>query len=124
MSERGPLLFRVSADNTQSRYLWLFLGLGFAALIVILALSSHKAPNWPMLVMAAIYVAMFFTQRRASIYQNGIHLPADSSGARGRFIAWSQLDRFYWDGDVLTIVPTTSVMAGADLGRPLLGGAV
>jgi hypothetical protein len=69
--------------------------------------------------MAAIYVAMFFTQRRVSVYQNGIHLPADSSDARSRFVAWSQVERFHWDGDILTIVPTSSVMAGSELGRSL-----
>ena len=119
MPERGALLFRASADNTRSRYLWLSLGLGFAAVISILAVSSHKPPNWLLLVMAAIYVAMFFTQRRVSVYQNGIHLPADSSDARSRFVAWSQVERFHWDGDILAIVPTSSVMAGSELGRSL-----
>jgi hypothetical protein len=31
--------------------------------------------------------------------------------------------RYHWDGDILTIVSTSSVMGGADLGRPLLGGS-
>ena len=44
--------------------------------------------------------------------------------AQSRFIAWSQVERFHWDGDILTIVPTSSVMAGSELGRPLLGGAL
>jgi hypothetical protein len=77
-----------------------------------------------MLVWAALFVTMFFTERRVSIYQNGIHFPRDSSGAQSRFIAWSQVERFHWDGDVLTIVPTSSVIGGSELGRPLLGGAI
>ncbi len=124
MSESGALLFRISADNQRSRYLWLLAGVTFAAVVLIEARWRHRPLDWALPFLAAFYTVMFFVQRRASVYQNGIHLPADSSGARGRFIAWSQVERFHWDGDVLTIVPTSSVIAGADLGRPLLGGSI
>jgi hypothetical protein len=124
MSERGALLFRVSGYNQRYRYLWLLAGVSFAAVVLIEARWRHRAPNWALLVLAAFYTVMFFVQGRAAVYQSGIHLPSDSSGARGRFIAWSQVERCHWDGDILTIVPTFSVMAGADLGRPLVGGSL
>jgi hypothetical protein len=124
MSERGALLFRISADNKREGYLWLLAGVTFAAVVLIEARWRHRPIDSGFLFFAVFYTAMFFLQRRASVYQNGIQLPSDSSGARSRFIAWSQVERFHWDGDVLTIVPTTSMMAGADLGRPLLGGAL
>ena len=122
--ERGALLFRISAANRRDRYLWLGGALAIAALILLDAWQRHRPPNWPLLLLTAIYGSMFFSQRRVSIYENGIHLPADSSGLRGRFIGWSQVERFHWDGDILTIVPTSSIMAGAELGLPLLGGVV
>jgi hypothetical protein len=124
MSERGELLFHVSVDNRRSRYLWLLAGVTLAAVFLIEARLRNRTPDWALPFLAAFYTVMFVVQRRASVYQNGIHLPADSSGARGRYIAWSQVERSHWDGDVLTIVPTSSVMEGADLGRPLLGGSL
>jgi hypothetical protein len=124
MSERGALLFRVSEYNQRSRYLWLLAAVTFAAVFLMEARWRHRDPNWALLVLAAFYTVMFFVQGRAEVYKSGIHLPSDSSGARGRFIAWSQAERFHWDEDVLTIVPTSSVMAGADLGRPLVAGSL
>jgi hypothetical protein len=123
MSERGALLFRISANDTVNR-VWLALGATFAVVVLIESWREHAPPKWPWLVLASNSMVVFFLQRRASIYENGIQLPANSSGSRGRFIAWSQVERFHWDGDVLTIVPTSSVMAGADLERPLIGGTV
>lgn len=124
MSERGKLLFRVpSASRERSRIWLLILGLALAAMILGEAYWRHRPINWPMLVMAGGYTAMYFITRRGSVYENGVLLPADTNAAQGRFIAWSQIERYHWDGDVLTIVPTSSVMGGADLGRPLLGGS-
>jgi len=124
MSERGALLFRVSPNRHRDQLLWLVAGLAFAAVVLIEARWRHKPLDSPLLFLAVFYTAMFFAQRRAAVYENGIQLPADTSGARSRFILWSQLARFHWDGDVLTIVPTTAVMGGAELERPLLGGSV
>jgi hypothetical protein len=124
MSERGALLFRVSANRNRDQYLWLLAGLAIAAVILIVPRLEHRRLDSPWPFLAAFYAAMFFVQRRSAVYENGIQLPADTSGARSRFIAWSHVERFHWDGDILTIVPTMSVMAGADLGRPLLGGSI
>ena len=84
----------------------------------------HRSFDSPLLFLAVFYAVMYFVQRRAAVYENGVQLPADTSGARSRFIRWSQVERSHWDGDVLTIVPTSSVIGGADLGRPLLGGSI
>ncbi|MGO4885309.1 MAG: hypothetical protein ACLP59_31460 [Bryobacteraceae bacterium] len=124
MSQRGALLFRITANNKRDRYSWLLAGLALATVILIEARQRHSSPNSALLFLAAFYLAMFLLQRRVSVYENGIHFPANSSGARGRFIAWTQVARFHWDGDMLTIVPSDSVRAGADIGRALVGGAV
>jgi hypothetical protein len=124
MSERGKLLFRVPPAGREHSRIWLLiLGLAFAAVILVEAYWRHRPINWPLLVMAGCYTTIYFIQRRGSVYENGILLPADTNSAQGRFISWAQIERYHWDGDVLTIVPTSSMMAGADLGRPLLGGS-
>jgi len=124
MSERGALLFRVSPNRNRDQYLWLLAAIAMAVVILLVPWLEHRRMDSALPFFAAFYAAMFFAQRRAAVYENGIQLPADTSGARGRFIAWPQVERFHWDGDVLTIVPTMSVMGGQDLGRPLIGGSV
>ncbi len=74
--------------------------------------------------MALVFMARFFWYWRPAVYENGIQFPSDASNGRGRFIAWPEVERYHWDGDILTVVPTASVIGGAELGRPLLGGAV
>lgn len=123
MSERGKLLFRVPPAGQEHSRLWLLLGLVFAAVVLGEAYWLHKSVNWPLLAMSGFYTAAYFIRRRGSVYENGILLPADTNAAQGRFISWAQIERYHWDGAVLTIVPTSSMMAGADLGRPLLGGS-
>jgi hypothetical protein len=123
MSERGKLLFRVPPAGQEHSSIRLILGLAFAAVVLGEAYTLHKPINWPLLAMAGLYAGPYFIRRRGSVYENGLLLPADTNSAQGRFIAWSQVERYHWDGDVLTIIPTSSVMGGADLGRPLLGGS-
>jgi hypothetical protein len=122
MSERGALLFCVP-DNWRSRNVWLLFAVTVALVFLTEGLWLHRW-SWDLLAMAATWGVMAFLQRRGAAYEKGIQLPADNSGARSRFIARSQTERYHWDGDVLTIVPTSSVMSGADLGRPLLGGVL
>jgi hypothetical protein len=73
--------------------------------------------------MAGFITGAYFMRRGGSVYENGILFPGDTNADQVRFIRWSQIDRYHWAGDVLTIVPTSSVMGGADLGRQLLGGS-
>jgi hypothetical protein len=78
-----------------------------------------------MVIFFAGYGLSFLLSRKVQFYENGIHFPQEPSGGRARFIAWPQIDRFYWEDDVLTIVPASSVLSsGGGGGVPLLGGSV
>lgn len=78
--------------------------------------GASQVPELAIPVMAAVYAAMVFTRRRAPVYENGVQLPADSPGARSRSITWQQVERLRQEGDILTMIATSSVIAGADLG--------
>lgn len=58
--------------------------------------------------MSGLYTGLYFLRRKGSVYENGILLP----GTQNRFIAWSQIERFHWDGDILTIIPASPIMGG------------
>lgn len=57
--------------------------------------------------MAGAYLAfhgiLALRARRLDFYENGIYFPGDSSASKPRFIAWSAIERFHWDGDSLTV---------------------
>jgi hypothetical protein len=70
------------------------------------------------------YLATRFKATTRNLNPHRISFPSDDY-ARRRFIAWPQIERFHWDGDVLTVVPFTSFLMGCgSIGRPVLGGSI
>jgi hypothetical protein len=121
-SERGTLLFKVAADRQPERYIWAVLAVCFAVVCAISVYREHGS-NLGMLIFFVAYGLRFLVSRKVVFYENGIHFPPDPSGARERFIAWPQVERFHWDGDVLTIIPSTSVLtSGGGSGASALAG--
>lgn len=123
-SERGRLLFRVAAKKEP-----LWIRVTAATLLVIAFGYQFFRRHWDwydMIFFTGFFVLYFFRFfQGVAVYEKGIHFPQDQSGARARFVAWSQIDRFYWDGDVLTIVPSASILGGGgSFGTPVLGGAL
>ena len=96
-----------------------------AAVYTYDAYMNHRHDWWIVLYFVGWGVT-FLMGRRVSFYENGIYFPQDPSGGRARFIAWRDLERFHWDGDLLTVVPPSSLLAGGggDVGMPVLGGSV
>lgn len=72
------------------------------------------------------YALSFALSSKVAFYEKGIHFPQEPSGGRARFIDWSQIGRFYWDGDVLTVVPNDALLStgGGNIGIPMQGGSV
>jgi hypothetical protein len=109
--ERGAHLFRVPY-NPRSAY-WLAAGV---ILLTVPGIIDAYRRQWAIgkLVIAGAYLALYgilaFRARRVDFYENGIYFPGDSSGLKPRFIAWSAIERFHWDGDSLTVVPFTSIL--------------
>ena len=123
-AERGKLLFRVAAEKRPERNIWAIVAIGLAIVYAYEAYKEHRS-DWGMVIFFAGYGLSFLLSRKVQFYENGIHFPQEPSGGRARFIAWPQIQRFYWDDDVLTIVPASSVLSsGGGGGVPLLGGSV
>src|ERR1700730_18460320 len=101
-SERGKLLFQVAAERQTERYVWAALAACYAVICAISIYREHWS-NIGMLIFFFAYGLRFLVSRKVAFYENGMHFPPDPSGARERFIAWPQVERFHWDGDVLTI---------------------
>jgi hypothetical protein len=53
-------------------------------------------------------------------YDSGLLKPMDSQrdSSGSRFLCWHQIDRYYWDGDILNLVGTESTLKGG----PVPGG--
>ena len=134
-SERGKLLFKLRDGKAMQRYqpfAWIW-----AAIIVLNAadsINSHYRggrTHWE-LTGVAIGVAIGLALRlrfrgwNAAFYENGVLLPEDPQTNVPRFFSWAQIERYYWEGDVLTIVPGTSFLAGGggSVGLPVTGGSV
>lgn len=122
--ERGARLFRV-LYNPRSAY-WLAGGVILLSVPWIIDAYRH---NWAIdkLIFAGLYLVLYgilaLRTRRVDFYENGIYFPGESSGLKPRFIAWSAIERFHWDGDSLTVVPGTSILySGGE--PPAAGGTV
>jgi hypothetical protein len=134
-SERGKLLFRLREPKPASRYKG---RLGALVALVLVAAAdslgsyySGRRTHWELfagllfgLVIGVVY--RFVTGWNVAFYENGVFFPADPAAKNGsRFLPWGQVVRYYSEGDVLTIMPGTSLLAGAgSLGQPTTGGSV
>lgn len=114
MSEPGKLLFRVKANHTENRLLYVLLSLAFATLGLAQPYLRHRPPNWGLVSLALVYLLPVFVRGRGAVCENGIRLPDARAFLRTSFIAWSQIERYHWDGDVVTIVPAFSAFSGLD----------
>jgi hypothetical protein len=122
-AERGRLLFRVAAENRQERFIWTIVAIALAIFYAYEAYKEHRS-DWGMVIFFVGYGLSFLLSRKVGFYEKGIHFPEEPSGGRTRFIAWPQIKRFYWDQDVLTIVPESSILSGGSGGAPIIGGSV
>ncbi len=124
-TERGKLLFRVTAEHQRQRLIWLLIAAAMAVLLGLTIYEKHR-PDWGGVIFFTGYAITFAMARKVAFYENGVHFPQEPSGGRGRFISWQQVERFYWDGDVLTIVPNAALLTsgGGNIGLPPLGGSV
>lgn len=125
-AERGQLLFRTASLPRRSALLVI---LGWIGLALLWTYDSMRH-GWDAgnlflsgcyAVMCAVFI--FRTLRGVLFYEKGVYFPNEPSGARARFIPWMAIERFHWDGDVLTVVPVSTIL-GTGGGAPLTGGSV
>jgi hypothetical protein len=122
-AERGRLLFRLAAEKRPERLIWAIVAIALASFYAYEAYKEHRS-DWGMVIFFVGYGLSFLLSRKVGFYENGIYFPQEPSGGRTRFIAWPQIKRFYWDQDVLTIVPESSILSGGIGGVPIIGGSV
>jgi hypothetical protein len=125
-AERGRLLFRTRSLHRRGNYVVQALALVAAAPWVVEAYRHGWQAD--KLIMAAIYALMFGSVallglRQVAFYENGIYFPQEPSGSKPRFVPWNSIERYHWEGDVLTVVPGISVLSTGG-GEPLTGGSV
>jgi hypothetical protein len=123
-AQRGKLLFRVNADQQLQRYIWAGVAIILAASFAYQGHREHRL-DWGTVIFFVGCCLSFLLSRKVIFYKNGIYFPQDPTGTRARFIAWQQIERFHWDGDVLTVVPALSLLGGAgSFSGPNTGGSV
>lgn len=114
--DRGPLIlsFRVPFDRST----WRTLALS-AAVVAVPAFASFKRRShwytwdlmWPGVWLAIALVQNY--QRTVRFYLNGVHLPAGQDRkARSRFLKWTQIERFHFDGAMLDLEGTSDALKG------------
>lgn len=124
--ERGRLLFRLKNRSRGGDYL-------VAALAVLCGIpwlieAYRHAWSLDRVLLALAYPLMFgaasaLGRRQVAFYENGIFFPQEPSGARQRFIPWTAIERYHWDGDVLAVVPSSSILSTGSA-EPLTGGSI
>ena len=108
--ERGTLLLGVMIHSTR----WMLLAwsaiVACAAIGVFQALSKHELEWTFFLVLAPLLVHVLYP--RVRFYEGGVEIPPTHKSGCVRFLPWSQVERYSWDGDTLVLVGTTSVLSG------------
>lgn len=121
--DRGPLIlsFRVPFDRSA----WRNLALGAAVALPAIASfrgRSHWYPwdlAWPGIWLAIALVQSY--QRTVRFYLNGVHLPAEQDRkVRSRFLRWSQIARYHFDGARLDLEGTSDTLKGG----PVVGTTI
>jgi hypothetical protein len=134
-SERGKLLFRLREAKRASRYNRRAVAPAVLALLAaadsLVSYSRGRRMHWELFAgwligFVIVVVYRFVTGWTVAFYENGVFFPADPAAKNdSRFLAWGQVARYYWEGDVLTIMPGTSFLGGGgSLGAPTTGGSV
>jgi hypothetical protein len=112
--EKGPLI--LSFRSGVSKSAWVL----FAVLVVyvgalIFRLIDGRHLRWldaaPALIPIVASGSTVF-RRTVRIYQNGIWVPASEDKVPARFLTWSQIDRFQFEGDALFLAGTESMLKG------------
>jgi len=125
-SDRGSLLLSAPVRHAQFR-------VGMAALYMLIvagylfeAWRDHEAgKDFGSHVMFAVMwfglCLVFLVPKTVKFYEKGIQIPRnqDNHHSRARFLSWSEVERYYWDGNVLYFVQSDSVLKTG--GIPVLG---
>jgi hypothetical protein len=116
--EPGRVLFwaTIVRDRDESNW-WVGLGILAVSSYAFNGYSHHRGPTAILLAVILGSAPFFlrFMSAKIAFFENGIDLPKHSSGAPPRFVSWQEIERFHWDGDLLTLVPVSSLMNGFGL---------
>ena len=84
----------------------------------VTATAPHSFSQLGQLVFWIVYCGFFACPRPLRLYENGIWYARDNIPTRAVFVAWQQLDRYHFEGDVLILTGTESTLKGG----PVQGG--
>lgn len=112
--EKGPLIISFRSGIPKSTWLLLAV-LVFYLVIVGSRFASGRSVRWldagPALIPVAIAVGTTL-RRTVRIHENGIWLPQSEDKVPARFLTWSQIDRYQFEGDSLYLAGTESTLKG------------
>ena len=116
-SDRGSLLLSAPVRHAHFR-------VGMAALYMVIV-AGYLFEAWrdyesgkefgSHVMFAVLWFALglvFLLPKTVKFYEKGIQIPRnqDNHHSRGRFLPWSEVERYHWDGDALYFVQTESVL--------------
>jgi len=120
-NDGGALLFRVTAYRFWRPWRpTKIVSLMMLALVVLLFVSDYsrghldRSGRFPLALIVLMTLWLLLRPSNVEFYEKGIRFPAE-------FIAWSDIGRYHWDGDTLTIAERSGLLDG---GPTVLGGTV
>jgi hypothetical protein len=127
-SDRGLLLLSAPVKHAQAR-LWIAaLYLVVVSINLFMAWRNYRSgKDYSLQVVQAVLwtiVGFLFLQPKSvQFFEKGIRIPRnmDSRQSRSRFLPWNEVERYYWDSDLLYLVTTQSVLMSGGisaLGEP------
>lgn len=93
---------------------------GLVVLSVLKPSAGRLLRALPGFAGAILSVSGYILYPRIKFYESGVEIPPTPYYNRGQFLAWSQIERYGWDGDLLVLTGTNSVLAGG----PARGGSI
>jgi hypothetical protein len=108
-SDRGSVLLAAWVQWVPGTILiWASLAL----VLVLTAAKWWKTGNFDSIgLVGAVGVLTYALHPRIEFFDGGVQFPA-TNGQHAHFLTWQQVDRYRWDGDMLVIIGTNSVLSG------------
>ena len=117
-SDRGTLLFRVTAYRFwrpwEPTKIIALMMLTMSVPLFLIDYSRGHRSSWFPFLFAAQSLLLLLSPRNVKFYEKGIHFPHE-------YIAWSDIGRYRWDGNMLIIREKSGLLEG---GETVLGGTV
>jgi hypothetical protein len=122
--DRGRVLLAVRIHSLGwTVFLWALV-IVWVGLLAFVLLKRHSPDRFwqflPNLLSFVVVIFGYLAHPRIKFYEAGVEIPPTRDQKGPRYLRWDQIERSSWDGDLLVLTGTNSVLAGG----PVQGGAV